>query len=168
MNFGFSSKKNRREKRKGCLLFTYREEWILRDPRSSSFWFPRNLSYHMIRQARIGDTVLVKSREMTGRTQTFPWWLGGEVVKTTENKIHPRCNVTTSTVANIRTPTQFTPITMFHALLCWHIMQQWKKMGSFMEVSLLCFPMGSQRVVVYILIWPIAPSYVSLNAWGGG
>jgi hypothetical protein len=32
--------------------------------------------------------VLVKSRELTGRTQTLPWWLGGEGVKTTENKIH--------------------------------------------------------------------------------
>ncbi len=42
----------------------------------------------MIRQARIGDTVLVKSREMTGRTETLPLWLGGEGVKTTENKIH--------------------------------------------------------------------------------
>ncbi len=34
-------------------------------PRSSSFWFRRNLSHHMIRQARSRDTVLVKSREMT-------------------------------------------------------------------------------------------------------
>jgi hypothetical protein len=42
----------------------------------------------MIRQARTGDTVLAKSRETTGRTQTLPWWLGGEGVKTTENKIH--------------------------------------------------------------------------------
>jgi hypothetical protein len=32
----------------------------------------------MDRQARIGDTVLVKSREMTGRSQTLPWWLGEE------------------------------------------------------------------------------------------
>jgi hypothetical protein len=39
----------------------------------------------MIMQARTGDTVLVKSREMTGSSQTLPWWLGGE---TTENKIH--------------------------------------------------------------------------------
>ncbi len=29
---------------------------------------------------------LVKSREMTGRSQTLPWWLGGRGVKTTENK----------------------------------------------------------------------------------
>jgi hypothetical protein len=41
----------------------------------------------MIRQARTGDIVLVKSREMTNRIQTLPWWLGGERVKTTENKI---------------------------------------------------------------------------------
>ncbi len=31
-----------------------------------------------------------KSREMTGRTQTLPRWLGEEGVKTTENKIHWR------------------------------------------------------------------------------
>ncbi len=31
--------------------------------------------------------MLVKSREMTGKAQTLPWWLGGEGVKTTENKI---------------------------------------------------------------------------------
>jgi hypothetical protein len=37
----------------------------------------------MIRQARTGDTVLVKSREMT-----VPWWIEGEGVKTTGNKIH--------------------------------------------------------------------------------
>ncbi len=61
----------------------------LRGPRSSSFWVPRNLFHHMDKQARTGDTVLVTtSREMTGRTQTLPWWLGGEGVKTTENKIH--------------------------------------------------------------------------------
>ncbi len=44
-------------------------------------------------QPRTGDTVLVKSREMTGRTETLPWRRGGgEGVKTTENKIHrPRC-----------------------------------------------------------------------------
>jgi hypothetical protein len=38
-------------------------------------------------QARTGDTVLrygVRSREITGRS----WWLGGGVVKTTENKIY--------------------------------------------------------------------------------
>jgi len=31
----------------------------------------------MIRQVSTGDTVVVKRREMTGRTQTMPWWLGG-------------------------------------------------------------------------------------------
>ncbi len=49
----------------------------------------------MIRQARAGDAVLVNPnpREMTGRTQTLPWWLGEEWVKTTENRIHwPRCS----------------------------------------------------------------------------
>jgi hypothetical protein len=34
----------------------------------------------MDRQARTDDAVLVKRREMTGRTQTQPWWLGGEGV----------------------------------------------------------------------------------------
>ncbi len=34
-----------------------REDSVLRGPRSSSFWVPRNLSHHMDRQARIGDTV---------------------------------------------------------------------------------------------------------------
>jgi hypothetical protein len=49
----------------------------------------------MIRQTRTGDTVLVKSREMTGRTQALQCWLGGKRgVKTTENKIHwPRCYI---------------------------------------------------------------------------
>jgi hypothetical protein len=28
----------------------------------------------MNRQARTGDTVLAKSREMTGRSQTLPWY----------------------------------------------------------------------------------------------
>jgi hypothetical protein len=41
-----------------------------------------------IGQARTRDTVLVKSREMTGRNQTLPWCLGGEGVKATKNKIH--------------------------------------------------------------------------------
>jgi hypothetical protein len=31
----------------------------------------------MDRQACTRDTVLVKSREMTGRSQTLPWWMGG-------------------------------------------------------------------------------------------
>jgi hypothetical protein len=46
----------------------------------------------MDRQARTGDTELVKSREMTGWSQTLPWWLVEEGVKTTENKIQrPPC-----------------------------------------------------------------------------
>ncbi len=64
-----------------------REKWILSGPCSSSFWLPRNLSNHMDRQALSGDAVLVKNREMTGRSQRLPWWLRGEGVKTTENKI---------------------------------------------------------------------------------
>jgi hypothetical protein len=34
-----------------------REDLILRGPRSSPFWIPRNLSHHMIRQTQTGDTV---------------------------------------------------------------------------------------------------------------
>jgi hypothetical protein len=46
----------------------------------------------MDRQALSGDTVLVKSSQMTGRSQRLPWWLGGGGVKMTENKIRwPRC-----------------------------------------------------------------------------
>jgi hypothetical protein len=40
----------------------------------------------MIRQACSFDAMLVKSREMTGKTQKLLWWLGVEGVKTTENK----------------------------------------------------------------------------------
>jgi hypothetical protein len=42
----------------------------------------------MDRQARTRDTALAKSRELTGRSQTQPWWLGGVGVKTKENKVH--------------------------------------------------------------------------------
>ncbi len=46
----------------------------------------------MDRQARTGDTVLVKTLEycieMTGRTLTLPRVAGGKEVKTTENKIY--------------------------------------------------------------------------------
>ncbi len=52
------------------------EGWILRGPLSSSFWLPRNLSNHMDRQARTGDTMLLENREMTGRSQTLLRWLG--------------------------------------------------------------------------------------------
>ncbi len=58
----------------------HREDWILR--------VPRNLSNHMDRRVCTGDTVLVKSREMTGRSQILRRWLGGGGVKTTENKIN--------------------------------------------------------------------------------
>jgi hypothetical protein len=50
----------------------------------------------MYRQARTGNTVLVNSREMTGRTQTLSLGLGGggEGVKTTEKNVGPvvRCH----------------------------------------------------------------------------
>jgi hypothetical protein len=39
----------------------------------------------MDRLARTGDTEFVKKREMTGMKK-LPWWLGGEGIKTTENK----------------------------------------------------------------------------------
>jgi hypothetical protein len=42
----------------------------------------------MDRKAHPGDAVLVNSREMTCRSQTLPWWLGVEEVKTKEIKIH--------------------------------------------------------------------------------
>ncbi len=42
------------------------EELNTKKPTPVSFWFPRNLSNHMDRQARTRDTVLVKSREMAG------------------------------------------------------------------------------------------------------
>ncbi len=41
-----------------------REDWLQKSPWLSSFWVPRNLSHHVVRQAFSGDTVSVKSREM--------------------------------------------------------------------------------------------------------
>ncbi len=61
---------------------TVREDWILRGPRSSSFWVPRYLSNHMDSQTR----TRLKSIEMTGRTDTLPWWAGGRG-KDDRNKI---------------------------------------------------------------------------------
>jgi hypothetical protein len=58
-------------------LVAAREDRILRGPRSSSIRLPRNLSNHMDGQARTGDIVLVNRREMTGRSKTLPWWMGG-------------------------------------------------------------------------------------------
>jgi hypothetical protein len=60
----------------------------LKRPTIVFFLLPRNLSHRMIRQAHTGNTVLVKSREMTGWSQTLTWWLGVEGIKMTENKIH--------------------------------------------------------------------------------
>ncbi len=96
-----------------------REDWKLRGPRSSSFWVPGNLSNHMDRQARTSDTVLVrverwqegakhcsggwggvgvsKSREMTGRSQTLQWWLGGS-----RGKDHRKQNTLAPAVLGIR------------------------------------------------------------------
>ncbi len=84
------------------LMSQARGDWLLRDIRSVFFGVLQNLSYPMIRQARIGDTVLVKSREMTGRTRTMPWWLGREEVETTENKIRwPRWTMCKVTLKNL-------------------------------------------------------------------
>ncbi len=63
-----------------------RESWILRP---SSFWIPRNLSHHTIRQGT-GDTVLAKNGEDPNTAVVA----GGEGLKTTENKIHwPHCRL---------------------------------------------------------------------------
>ncbi len=51
--------------------------YSVRGPRSSLSYVLRNLSHHMIWQARPGDTELVKGREMTGRAQTLPLVAGG-------------------------------------------------------------------------------------------
>jgi hypothetical protein len=50
-----------------------KKDLILRGPRSSSFWVPRNLSHHMVRQARTGDT---QSQYRDGKcgTQTLAWY----------------------------------------------------------------------------------------------
>ncbi len=59
-------------------------------PRSSAFWVARNLSHHMYRQTRTGDTVLVKLRveiwQEGPKHCRGGWGPGGEGVKTTENK----------------------------------------------------------------------------------
>ncbi len=73
------------KQRKNRLLGLLREDWILRCPRSSSFWVPRNLSHHMDRQARTGDTVFVKSREMTGRKPNTAVVAGGRRVEDDRN-----------------------------------------------------------------------------------
>jgi hypothetical protein len=46
-------------------------------------------SYGLDRQVDTGGKVLVNSREMTGRTQTLPWWRWGEGIKTTEKDNDP-------------------------------------------------------------------------------
>ncbi len=66
-------------------IFFFFNSGVLRT-RKDSFWLPRNLLNHMDRQARTSDTLLVKSRELTGRSQTLLWWLDGGGMKTAENK----------------------------------------------------------------------------------
>ncbi len=78
--------KDDRKQNKFVPLVEPREDWILRGPCSSSFRLPRNLSNHMERQARTSDTVLVNRREMTGRSQTLPWCLGGGGIKTKDDR----------------------------------------------------------------------------------
>jgi hypothetical protein len=53
------------------------KELITEKPTLVFFLVPGNLSNHMDRKVRAGDIVLVKSREMTGGSQTLPWWLEG-------------------------------------------------------------------------------------------
>ncbi len=65
-----------------------REDRILRGRQLSSILVQQNIYHHMIREDRTVDTVLVKSREMTDRTQSMPRSVWGKGVKTTENKIH--------------------------------------------------------------------------------
>ncbi len=48
------------------------EELNTERPTLVLYLLSRNLSNHMDRQVRTGDTVLVKSREMSGRCQTLP------------------------------------------------------------------------------------------------
>jgi hypothetical protein len=55
------------------------------------FLGPTTLSRQMDRQAPTGDTVYVKSREITVRTQTMPWWVGkkGKRRQKTKNALAP-------------------------------------------------------------------------------
>jgi hypothetical protein len=79
---GFGANSNKKEKK-----FAFRNIFVTevqkglntRRPTIVFFLVLTNLSHHVIRhwQARSGDTMLVKSTDMTGRTQTLPWWLGG-------------------------------------------------------------------------------------------
>jgi hypothetical protein len=64
----------------GCSTSSWTEEGLLESETAL-------LQDFSSRQARTGDTMLVKSREMTGTSQTLSWWLVGGGVKTTENKI---------------------------------------------------------------------------------
>jgi hypothetical protein len=59
---------------------------------SSSFWVPRNVTHHIDRQARTGDPVLVKSREMAGRVGAKH--CRGEYRRGKDDKIvhWPRCH----------------------------------------------------------------------------
>jgi hypothetical protein len=49
---------------------------LLVEASTNAVHLPRNLSNYMDRQARTRDTVLVKSRETTGRRQTLLWCSG--------------------------------------------------------------------------------------------
>jgi hypothetical protein len=70
----------------GCSKASYQRGLNTKRPTIAFFVGPTKPLPSYDRQSRTHDTV--KSREMTGRTQTLPWWLEGEGVKTTENKIH--------------------------------------------------------------------------------
>ncbi len=87
-----NKKKNLQVKKHGfiCMYILWHKQRGLNIKRHTLVFFlaPRNLSNHMDRQAHTSNTVLVKCRELTGRRQTMPKWLGGGRVKTTENKKH--------------------------------------------------------------------------------
>ncbi len=92
------------------MVYIIIEKIILRGPRSSSFWFPRNLSNHIYRQASTRDTGL-EYRQITVSSQTvLRWCLGGvERVKTTENKIHWARLVYKDTQSDCRLRHSYTP-----------------------------------------------------------
>ncbi len=88
-----NKKKNLQVKKHGfiCMYIVCNKQRGLNIKRHTLVFFlaPRNHSNHMDKQARTGDTVLIKSREMTGRRQILSWVAGGRRgVKTTENNIH--------------------------------------------------------------------------------
>ncbi len=74
------------EKKRGLI-----EEVITRGPQIVFFFVPTKplqSTNKWIGEARTRVTVLVKSKERTGRSQTLPWWEGGKGKKRRQKKIH--------------------------------------------------------------------------------